>query len=274
MTGAAPRGGGLRAEVHTVQSMTLTDIWDRLQRLQADLCIGQELSAYYTCPQWEKARTVLDVGTGNGYYLRKLAGRFPEKAYRGIDASRELIDIAREDGREDAPQFLHCDLFDATGGYDFVIMRLLLQHLPDITKALGKAADIVNPGGSALVLDAHDPTRFYMPDVPEFRSFFKAYGEFEARQGRDRAVASHLGALIEACPEWKLGRTTQFLIPSTIPGNMDLFRETYALVLDLIENHSKFQYDIAKVREAWRRWCELDGAYTQVGLTIVRIDRV
>ena len=274
MTGAAPLARDLRGEADSAQSMTLTDYWDRLQRLQTDLCISQELAAYYTCPQWEKARTVLDVGTGNGYYLRKIAGRFPEKVYRGIDTSREYIEIARKDGREDAPQFLHCDLFDATGRYDFVIMRLLLQHLPDIGKALGKVADIVNAGGSALVLDAHDPTRFYLPDVPEFRSFFKAYAEFEARQGRDRAVASHLGTLIETCPEWKLGRTIQLLIPSTIPGNMDLFRETYALVLDLVENHGKFQYDFAKVREAWRRWCELDGAYTQVGLTIIRIDRV
>ena len=274
MTGAAPLARDRRGEADSAQSMTLTDYWDRLQRLQTDFCIGQELAAYYTCPQWEKARTVLDAGTGNGYYLRKIAGRFPEKAYRGIDASRELIDIAREDGREAAAQFLHCDLFDATGGYDFVIMRLLLQHLPDIEKTLAKVVEIVNPGGSALVIDTHDPTRFYMPDVPEFRSFFKAYAEFEARQGRDRAVASHLGELIEAHPGWKLGRTTRLLIPSTIPGNMELFRETYALVLDLIENHSKFEYDLARVREAWRRWCELDGAYTQVGLTIVRIDRV
>ena len=274
MTGAAVSNRVQRAEVHGTKGAISTDIWNRLLYLQAKLCINQELPTYYTCPQWEKARTVLDVGTGNGYYLRKISGRFPEKAYRGIDTSKELIEIARKDGREDAIQFLHCDLFDATGGYDFVIMRLLLQHLPDITKALGKVADIINADGSVLVIDAHDPTRFYMPDVPEFRRLFKTYAEFEARQGRDRAVASRLGELIEACPEWKLGRTIQLLIPSTIPGNMDLFRETYALAVDLIENHSEFQYDFAKVREAWRRWCELDGAYTQVGLTIIRIDRV
>ncbi len=274
MTGAALPGQDQFTEAHTAVGATLTEIWDRLQRLQTDFCISQELPAYYTCPQWEKARTVLDVGTGNGYYLRKITGRFPEKVYCGIDISKEFIDIARKDGREDAIQFLHGDLFDATGRYDFVIMRLLLQHLPDITKALGKVAEIINANGSALIIDAHDPVRFYRPDVPEFRRFFEAYAEIEAQQGRDRAVASRLGELIKACPGWKLGRTIQLLIPSTIPGNMDLFRETYALVIDLAENQGKFQYDFANVKEAWHRWCELDGAYTQVGLSIVRIDRV
>ncbi len=78
MTDTAPPSRDLRAEVHGAQSVKLTEIWDRLQRLQTNFCINQELPAYYTCPQWEKARTVLDVGTGNGYYLRKIAARFPK----------------------------------------------------------------------------------------------------------------------------------------------------------------------------------------------------
>ena len=47
-------------------------IWDQMQRLQTDFAIAQELSFYYASPQWHEARTVLDIGAGNGYYLKRI----------------------------------------------------------------------------------------------------------------------------------------------------------------------------------------------------------
>src|SRR5215471_10131953 len=137
------------------QKETILEIWDQMQRLQTDFALPQELTFYYTSPQWHVAKTVLDLGTGNGYYLKKIAARFPDKIYHGVDVSAELIAIAeREVGGENV-SFSHRTLFDVKEPYDFVLMRLLLQHLDDIQAVLDHAAALTRPGGTALIIDAH-----------------------------------------------------------------------------------------------------------------------
>lgn len=45
------------------------------------------------------ARTVLDLGSGNGVYLQKLADRFPEKIYLGIEKQSDLVEKSLEAGQ-------------------------------------------------------------------------------------------------------------------------------------------------------------------------------
>ncbi len=248
-------------------------IWDQMQRLQTDFCIAQEMSFYHTSPQWSAAKTVLDVGTGNGYYLGKIAAGFPDKIYHGVDSSAELIAIADREAACGKVSFSHRGLFQVSGTYDFVLMRLLLQHVDDVEAVLEHAAALTNPGGSALIIDAHDPLRYFHPDLPEFKNFFAAYTENERKEGRDRRVAWRIEQALAASPVWEPRESLQLLIPSTIPGNLALFVETYSLLVDLVEHSGKFRYNFPSVKEAWRRWSDTPNAYTQVGLNLIRLER-
>lgn len=250
----------------------LIAIWSDLQTWQTKFCYRQELTAYYASPQWHDARRVLDLGTGTGYYLRKIAALFPEKEYLGVDSSREFIAIAQETN-DTGIEFGHMDLFDVRGEYDFVIMRLLLQHLPDVEAALDHVAGLTRPGGSALIIDAHDPTRFFWPEVPKFMEFFAAFRDHEARKERRRDVGIDLSRRVDQHSGWKLGSSIQLLIPSTIPDNLDLFRKTYLRVIEMVEEVGEMDFDYEAVKQEWRWWCGLDRAYTQVGLILLRIDR-
>jgi ubiquinone/menaquinone biosynthesis C-methylase UbiE len=249
-------------------------IWDQMQRLQTDFAIAQELSFYYTSPQWHEARTVLDIGAGNGYYLKRISARFPNKSYTGIDISAELVDIANRETCNNDVSFKESHLFDHTGTYDFVLMRLLLQHLEDIPKALDHVSQLTRPGGTALIIDANDPVRFFYPMLPEFTAFFAAYTEQEQRAGRDRSVANRIEKALSKSSTWIHSSTLSLLIPSTINGNLELFTQTYALLVDLVKEVGELTYDFESVKEAWRRWSVLPDAYTQVGLNLIRIDRI
>jgi SAM-dependent methyltransferase len=253
---------------------TILEIWDQIQRLQTDFAFAQELSCYYRTPQWHAAKRVLDLGTGNGYYLRKIAGYFPDKVYRGVDISAELIAIAQKEPKSENVSFSHSNLFDVREEADFVLMRLLLQHLSDVQAVLDHVAALVPSGGSALIIDAHDPFRFFHPELPEFTRFFAAYAEHERSTGRDRRVAKRVEQAIASSRVWKLGDTFQLLIPSTIPGNLDLFTRTYTLLVDLVDQTGELRYDFSTVKKAWRRWSERPDAYAQVGLNLTRIDHV
>jgi ubiquinone/menaquinone biosynthesis C-methylase UbiE len=249
-------------------------IWDQMQRLQTDFAIAQELSFYYTSPQWHEARTVLDIGTGNGYYLKRIAARFPNKSYTGIDLSPELVGIANREICTNNISFENSNLFDHTDTYDFVLMRLLLQHLEDIPAALDHVSQLTRPGGTALITDANDAVRFFYPKLPQFTAFFAAYVEQERCAGRDRSVADRIEKALSKSTTWIQGDTLSILIPSTISRNLELFTQTYALLVDLVSEVGELTYDFESVKEAWRRWSVLPDAYTQVGLNLIRIDRI
>lgn len=249
-------------------------IWNQMQRLQTDFAIPQELSFYFTSPHWHEARTVLDIGSGNGYYLEQIAALFPEKSYTGIDTSPELVGVANREVRKKNITFENSHLFDHAGTYDFVLMRLLLQHLDDIPAALDRVSQLTRPGGTALIIDANDAVRFFYPQLPQFTAFFAAYAEQELRAGRDRCVADRIENALSESTTWIHGGTLPLLIPSTINRNLDVFTQTYSLFVDLVREVGELTYDFESVKEAWRRWSALPDAYTQVGLNLIRLDRI
>jgi SAM-dependent methyltransferase len=254
--------------------MALTEMWDEVQKLQIELSLAQELAFYYSCAQWQASRTVVDLGSGNGFYLSKIAEHFPDKRYKGIDKSSELINIAMNEHKDSGIRFESCDLFEAEGLYDFIIMRLLLQHLPNIDQVLEKVAGLTRPGGSALIIDALDPLRFYYPPVPHFLGFFKAYKAHKAKDGLNRDIAGQLHRGIKRYTGWKVGQSLDLIVPSTLPGAMNLFRQIYVLFIDIVERAGELDYDFKTIRREWQWWCELDEAFTQVGVKIIRLDRI
>ena len=258
---------------HTKDSR-LVEIWDLLQRYQSDFCIAQELPHFYTFERWLEARNVIDVGTGNGYYLNRIVDLFPEKTYVGLDHSAELLRIASERIQSDQITFLHKNLWKLSGAYDFAILRLVLQHVPDVTGVLRCIAKVVRPGGAALLIDAHDPLRFFSPPVPAFMELFGAFRSQEQRVGPDKSVTSGLKALVGSHPDWRIEIATTLTIPSSIPGNMELFQKTYGLLVDMVELVGEIHFDFDRVREEWKWWCGLEQAYAQVGLDVIRLVRV
>jgi tRNA G46 methylase TrmB len=68
--------------------------WRRLMKYQTALLFPMELAFYHRRQEWHNASSVVDLGTGNGYYLFKLASHFPLKQYTGIDFSGTNIKAA------------------------------------------------------------------------------------------------------------------------------------------------------------------------------------
>lgn len=249
-------------------------IWDRMQRIQTDFAFSQELSLYYTMPQWHDAKSVLDVGCGNGYYLRRLANEFPDKTYLGVDISSELLNIAERESLGSNVSFQMGDLFSVEGQYDCVVMRLLLQHLDDIPRVFGHLTEVIRPGGIAVVIDANDPVRVFSPALPLFTEFFSAYVARERLAGRDRDVVSRVIDAVGISPHWTMRDAMSVLIPSTIDGNLELFTETYTLLVDLVREVGDFEFDFDRVKSEWQQWSSSSNSYTQVGLHLIPVQRI
>lgn len=255
------------------QDTSVVALWDAILRCQVDVTFPQELAVYYASEKWQRARSVIDIGTGNGYYLTKLASYFPDKTYYGVDRAQEFIQIAQRDLDRRAITFESCELFDVKGCYDVVIMRLVLQHVQDIDAALDKVTTITNPEGSAFLIDAYDAARLFRPDVPRLRALLAKFEEYQTSQGLNRAAIEHITERIMMHARWQLSECMRLIVPSTIPNNLDLLRQIYTLVIQLLEKTRQVECDFEAVKQDWDEWSSHDVGYTQLGLNVARIDR-
>lgn len=86
-------------------------------------------------------KNILDVGCGNGRFLSFLTKKIPQFSYLGIDNSKELISIARNQKIRNPYISVNFELLDITsyenlkglkGSYDFIAMIAVLHHIPGV----------------------------------------------------------------------------------------------------------------------------------------------
>jgi 2-polyprenyl-3-methyl-5-hydroxy-6-metoxy-1,4-benzoquinol methylase len=92
------------------------------------------------------ATSVLDVGCGNGDFLRHLRARRPDARLVGVDLSP-----AR--GTEPFER-VHADVMetDLPGTYDAVTSLAVIEHVPNVAAFTQRLHDLCRPGGSVVVM--------------------------------------------------------------------------------------------------------------------------
>ena len=96
-------------------------------------------------------KAVLDVGCGYGGVLAGLAEKYPLGSALGIDLDEDMIRA----GQAKCPGGVllsRGDFFALEGGpFDLILMRDVLEHIPDAEGALRKAAGLLAPRGLLFV---------------------------------------------------------------------------------------------------------------------------
>ena len=98
------------------------------------------------------AGRVLDIGCGHGVLLERVLGRFHPTQPFGCDLSSVLC--ARGASRNPKATIVQADaegLPFATDAFDHVFMVEVLEHVPDVAKALREVRRVLRAGGTFLV---------------------------------------------------------------------------------------------------------------------------
>jgi SAM-dependent methyltransferase len=103
-------------------------------------------------PAAPAAFRLLDVGTADGIMLRAFADAFPGSQRVGIEASAELVAVARADGHEVVEARAEALPFpDAC--FEVATVVATLKHVPEADRALAELHRVLVPGGVLVVAD-------------------------------------------------------------------------------------------------------------------------
>lgn len=112
----------------------------------------------------KKSGVVVDLGCGNGWYLRKLAAQFPHLRGIGLDGFAENIQqatrLAQQDGLSDRLTFLEGDIhqFTVREPVDLIAMNRALHHVwSDKENVFRIFREHLKPGGAAVIWEPHWP---------------------------------------------------------------------------------------------------------------------
>ena len=129
--------------------------WDESSELGLSSAVMED-TLLALLPEGKLGR-VLDIGTGTGRLLERLAPRISFGL--GIDASREMLALAR--ARLADAAYRHCrvqlaDMYrlpQADANFDLVVLQMVLHYAEEPAAVLHEAARVLRPEGWLVVVD-------------------------------------------------------------------------------------------------------------------------
>lgn len=141
----------------------ICDVWNAFLNVQSNLYFGKEVDLIARNNFWQTARNVLDIGSGNGIYLNKLATKFVDKNYLGIEKQPHLVEQANKQFGRFGLAFREGDAEiynkEQAGLFDVVSFCVSLQHLQNPRVALEHAYSYLAKQGHVIIIDAYDQGR-------------------------------------------------------------------------------------------------------------------
>ena len=176
-----------------------------MERLNAqlDLFWDQELALYQRLGLRDGMR-VLDCGCGPGHLLAKLHSVYPALRSVGIEVDDQLVSAAQTVVTE--RKLTNCQIWRQSitalempdNSFDFVVSRLVLEHLPDPMPALNEALRVLKVGGSAVFIDNdfdfHERTH---PDSDALDDLYAAYQRARRADGGNPCIGRELPLLMK-----------------------------------------------------------------------------
>lgn len=146
--------------IERLEKANTAELWDVFLEGQAALFFDAEFRWISNGDWWDTSARILEIGSGNGAYLSRLADQFDAKTFRGVEILPLSVNQANEHYARDNLTFREGDaeVFDAQlmDSADIVLFRLTLQHLKDSSTALKNAANYLSANGYVLIIDACD----------------------------------------------------------------------------------------------------------------------
>jgi ubiquinone/menaquinone biosynthesis C-methylase UbiE len=174
------------------------------ERLRAQALVSwpRELAALRRLGLRDAAR-ILEVGSGPGFVTEQLLQALPSATVTAVEldpsmcafAASHLTGYGRDRLEIVNASILQTDL--PASGFDFALVRFVLQHVSAPDLALLEILRLLRPGGTVASFDIDDALGDILePSVPAFRLVGQRMRQLQARQGGNREIGRQLWRLV------------------------------------------------------------------------------
>lgn len=125
--------------------------YDTVAQLQRD--VGKHLLQYIPV-QLEADATVIDLGSGTGFFTRQLAARFASANIIGLDIAEGMLHFSQQQHHSGHIEWLCADAESlplADQSVDLVFSSLVIQWCSNLLQLLRELARVLKPGGQLVV---------------------------------------------------------------------------------------------------------------------------
>lgn len=254
-------------------------LWDVFLNGQSELFFDSEYSLIARAGWWREAKYILEMGSGNGSYLRKLSELSRDKIFKGIEKVSQSVEQANKQNALSNVIFQEGDaeIFDdkLLNSADIVLFRLTLQHLSDPLIALKNAFHYLSENGYVVIIDSNDNAKRTSHPIPAIDEALRLVAEIQKKIGKGNrnvtlellqelktkqspisefyeVVISNLdihGNLIYECEGVK-GETKRLLYFRHILLFLTLLQRTYSIPVDLDKAYDELQ-EYFNDKNAW-----------------------
>ena len=216
---------------------------------------------------------VLDVGCGPGSITRGLAEIVAPGEVVGLDASADVLAVAREEAAARGIANVRFERGDAyalpfaDNSFDIAFAHQVLQHLSEPAAALREMLRVLKPNGLIGVRDVDWGTVAYSPADPWIDRFMEMHTKTWRRNGGEPNMGRQLRALLNAADVIDLRVTSSTWCYAT-PRETEEWGDSYAARIltspmgsRAVEYGHASQRDLEAMANAFRAWARTPDAF-------------
>jgi len=179
--------------------LSLEDIINNQLELQVNISFSRHYN-FMVKHGLSGCKNIMDMGTGNGYFLSRVANNHPEIKFYGIDNKPHMISTAVKSVAKNV-EWQTGDIHDFytlphLNDMDGILMRYFVLHLPDVSEIIERMGKHVKKGTILWIIDLDLNEFFCDPPKKEFVSIKNLVQRFFDHYSIDSQAAGLLPEIL------------------------------------------------------------------------------
>lgn len=171
-----------------------------VNRLEAQVKIGwdKELRTLKLLGLSDRSK-ILEIGSGPGFVTERLLSAFPSSYVVSLDIDDVMINIAKKrlsNYGKNRLSILKGNVMDMRindNSFDFVVVRLVFQHLNDPVSAANEILRVLKPGGKVIITDIDNGMwGISEPEIKNISGSMNKMSNMQKAGGGDRNIGRKL----------------------------------------------------------------------------------